>query len=333
LLQLPEYSTTTKTTTVGTGNILPPLQPPAPETLMRPRRGSFIVVGDWGHDSTFHGNLHNSSCQKAVADAMLAKMRELGDVKFMINVGDSFYPGGVVSKTDPQWENKWRRVYHQELRSVPWYSVYGNHDLYYDACACSPDPLYCAQVNADPNNLDFFYMPNRSWFKPHPELDVEVVALDLNTLMVGWNPELRAWSFPWWCRQHHCHQKCWGNLRKHADYAVDLLQARVSQSSMKNLIVFSHYPTDYLVNGGRGPELLNMMRGATQQHIEYFGGHRHSVDQTTTASIAPHGNWLTGGGGGWGADTPMQGFVVGEVNQDSTVRTYEVLVDSSFCSR
>jgi len=281
----------------------------------------------------YHGNIANSSCQKLIADTMLAKMKELGDVKFIINVGDSFYPGGVVSKSDPQWENKWRRVYHQELRSVPWYSVYGNHDLYYDVCACSPDPFQCAQVNADSNNLDFFYMPNRSWSKIHTELDLEVIALDLNTLMVGWNPDLRAWRSPWFCIMHNCYDRCWGNLRHHADYAVELLQARVKQSSMQNLLVFSHYPTDYLVTGGRGPELLNTMRGATKQHIEYFGGHRHSVDQTTTASIAPHMNWLTGGGGGWGADTPNQGFVVGEVNQDGTLRTYELLVDFSLCSR
>ena len=34
--------------------------------------------------------------------------QELGDVKFVINVGDSFYPTGVTSKTDEQWGKKWR---------------------------------------------------------------------------------------------------------------------------------------------------------------------------------------------------------------------------------
>merc|ERR1712190_524076 len=105
-----------------------------------PRRGSFLVIGDWGFDSEIHGNTYSTSCQQAIADAMLEKFRELGDVKFIVNVGDSFYPHGVASKTDPQWSAKWRNIYSEELRSVPWYSVYGNHDLQHDPCSCSDGP-------------------------------------------------------------------------------------------------------------------------------------------------------------------------------------------------
>lgn len=53
-------------------------------------------------------------------------MKKLGDVEFVINVGDSFYPSGVSSKWDPQWESKWRSVFPKETRDAPWYSVYGN---------------------------------------------------------------------------------------------------------------------------------------------------------------------------------------------------------------
>lgn len=98
------------------------------------------------------------------------------------------------------------------------------------------------------------------------------------------------------------------------------------------MVVFSHYPTDYLHAGGRGPELLAGLRDASKHHIEYFGGHRHGVDQTSTASIAPNNNWLVGGGGGWGTDAPQQGFIVVEVDQDYVVHTYPVLLDPAVCA-
>lgn len=40
------------------------------------------------------------------------------DVNFVINVADSFYPDGVSSKDDPQWDVKWRQVYSDEVRSA-----------------------------------------------------------------------------------------------------------------------------------------------------------------------------------------------------------------------
>eukprot|EP00928_Gymnodinium_smaydae_P065082 TRINITY_DN4827_c0_g1_i3.p5 TRINITY_DN4827_c0_g1~~TRINITY_DN4827_c0_g1_i3.p5 ORF type:complete len:112 (+),score=29.54 TRINITY_DN4827_c0_g1_i3:47-382(+) len=72
------------------------------------RVGSFLVLGDWGWDSSFHGNVRSRACQQAVADAMAAKQRDLGDVRFVLNVGDSFYPNGVANKSDPQHEDPQR---------------------------------------------------------------------------------------------------------------------------------------------------------------------------------------------------------------------------------
>ena len=50
------------------------------------------------------------------------------DVNFVINVADSFYPDGVSSKDDPQWEVKWRQVYSPQVRAwVSWFLSYGVH--------------------------------------------------------------------------------------------------------------------------------------------------------------------------------------------------------------
>merc|ERR1719436_261052 len=146
---------------------------PEPQPQQKKRRGSFLVVGDWGYDDESHWvNINGDVCVKAIAEKMRKTMEELGDVRFVINVGDSFYPSGVASKDDPQWQKKWRDVFPESVRSVPWYSVYGNHDLHMDPCACTDDLSKCAQINADEKNLDFFVMPNYTYYKPLPELDM-----------------------------------------------------------------------------------------------------------------------------------------------------------------
>ena len=70
----------------------------------------------------------------------------------------------------------------------------------------------------------------------------------------------------------------------------------------------THKPTDC---GHQTPGLQRVCAALQRvvtvlQHIDYFGGHRHNTDQTTTASIAPNNNWLVGGGGGWGCDGRQQ---------------------------
>jgi hypothetical protein len=282
------------------------------------RRGSFLVLGDWGWDEGTHGNINSDNCQRAIATSMLEKMQELGDVKFIINVGDSFYPAGVESRSDPKWDAHWRQRYASELRSVPWYTCYGNHDYQHDPCACSDNPRDCAQYNNNASDTNWFYFPDFNWFREHPELGLEVISLDMNQLCHDD------------CQYSSCEDTCKEHLSQRANDAVELFKARSSATKAKNLLVFSHYPTDYL---GEYPELVDALKSTegadgTQHHVEYFGGHRHNVDQETTASISPNNNWLVGGGGGWGTDGDKQGFVVGEIADDFTVTTYSVLVDN-----
>jgi hypothetical protein len=314
------------------------------------RKGSFLVLGDWGFDENVHGTFKNNTCQKLIADQMLTTFKELGDVKFVINVGDSFYPAGVKDKEDPQWDKKWRNVYSPELRSVPWYSVYGNHDYQGDPCACATDPNECAQVNYDKSDLNYFYMPGLNYHIEHPELDLEVVAMDLNQYMWGWNTswkdtfileetqeipdENKSGPVPDDCKYTNCQGECEGNLKWRAQEGLNLFYERKEASEAKNMIVFSHYPTDYLWNETK---FLGALSDATKHHIEYFGGHRHNVDQESTWQIKPNSNWLVGGGGGWGCEgsyymwPPQQGFVVGNIDGDGVMSTYKVLVDHTVC--
>jgi len=313
---------TTTPAEVDTSTSASPNSSNATTTTAASRRlGSFLVLGDWGWDPEIHGAITSRTCQQAIADAMGQKARELGDVKFVINVGDSFYPGGVVSRSDPQWNSKWRDVYPQEVRAVPWYSVYGNHDYPMDPCACSERVEDCAQINDNISNLDYFYMPNTSWFREHPELGLEVVALDMN-------------YYTWvnhTCGYTECPGQCRQNLKVRMDAAFELFYERARESEARNLVVFSHYPTDYFWGF---PDFLAELSNATSHHVEYFGGHRHNVDQRSTTPTAPNSNWLVGGGGGWGCEPSYgneQGFLVGEIGADDVLRTYPVLVNYSLC--
>lgn len=291
------------------------------------RAGSFIVIGDWGWDPSFHDNdLNRIECQTSIATALDLKMRELGDVRFIINVGDSFYPGGVSSKQDPQWDVKWRQIYSEKVRSVPWYSVYGNHDYWHDPCACSEDIEQCAQINGNMSDLSNFFMPNYTWFLEQPDLGLDIIALDLNRYTHGWNKQEPP--APYDCQWTPCESKCTKILNDRTDESFRRYHEWAANSSAPNLLVFSHYPTDYF---WAAPEFLGALRDSSKHHIEYFGGHRHNVDQKSTTSIWPNNNWLVGGGGGYGCDGEEQGFLVGEVGSDFHITTYPVLVDYRLC--
>lgn len=293
------------------------------------RKGSFLVIGDWGYDFACHGDVPGVGCQQAIADRMLQKMDELGDVKFIINIGDSFYPHGVMSKSDPQWESKWRSIFPKKLRDVPWYSVYGNHDFQHDPGACSMDIAACAQVNSNLTDLNYFYMPDVNWFKDHPELGIEIVALELNHFMLGWDQsKTKEDHFYEDCQYTACEEACKEISKARAMAAFKLFNERIAESTAKNMVVFSHYPTDYFT---AVPEFLDALRDASKRNILFLGGHRHNIDQTSTTSIQPNENWLVGGGGGWSCDGPSQGFLVGEIGSDDKLTTYPELVEESLC--
>ena len=292
---------------------------PGPSPGPTNRKGSFLVIGDWGHDPSTHGNVRTDNLQKTIASQMLQKFKELGDVKFILNLGDSFYPTGITSKSDGKWQSRWRNIYAAELRSVPWYTVYGNHDVYDDwGCACgSADGSQCNQVNSNINDKNFFYMPGVNWHKEHPELGIEVVALDFND--VSEHPCSYGTA-------HSCSSKCYSNLASRAQAAKELFYNRKSTSPHKNLVVFSHYPTDYFRH--HHTDMLGALKDNSRHAITYFGGHRHNTDQSGS-SIAPNNEWLVGGCGGWGCDGGNQGFVVGEISD--TVKTYAVLANKNLC--
>merc|ERR1712187_239003 len=132
------------------------------------------------------------------------------------------------------------------------------------------------------------------------------------------------------CQYTACAKKCKANAKYRSDQGFEMFYDRAKRSKARNLLVFSHYPTDYFTSA---PEFIAALSNNSKHNIMYFGGHRHNVDKTSTTSAAPNENWLVGGGGGWSCDGGAQGFLVGEISADYELTTYPVLVDKQMCCR
>src|SRR5581483_1530885 len=82
----------------------------------------FLAVGDTGS---------GLQQQKQVAEAMAghaAKCQATNPVSFVLLVGDNFYNNGVTSAEDPQWQDKFERMYDATRLPAPFFAVLGNHD-------------------------------------------------------------------------------------------------------------------------------------------------------------------------------------------------------------
>lgn len=80
---------------------------------------AFLALGDWGHDG--------SHAQRVIAKGMGQAAQEIGS-RFVVALGDNFYPSGVQSVTDAHWRRAFEDVYTAPALQTPWYAVLGNHD-------------------------------------------------------------------------------------------------------------------------------------------------------------------------------------------------------------
>ncbi|MBF8271432.1 MAG: acid phosphatase [Magnetococcales bacterium] len=90
----------------------------------QPRSGPvvFFALGDQGT---------GKENQRRVAQAMeRVAARQVGGVDGVLLLGDNFYPDGVSSVDDPQWQTKFETIYAGPiLAKIPFYATLGNHDV------------------------------------------------------------------------------------------------------------------------------------------------------------------------------------------------------------
>ena len=218
----------------------------------------FFAVGDTGT---------GEPDQFAVGRAIAEKCRT-SRCDFGVLLGDNFYPDGVTSADDPQWQSKFERPYAELLAAGQrFFAVLGNHD-YADGADLGRGAHQVAHSRADPR----FVLP-----APHytfAEGPARFVALDTQMLLA--------------------------RDEVHAEQERLLTSAAAHSGGTPRpwLIGLGHHP--YLSNGtnGNAPRrLARFLEDVVCRHADlYLAGHDHNL-QVLSAPGCGALLVVSGGGG------------------------------------
>ncbi|KAG6541687.1 hypothetical protein Mapa_016952 [Marchantia paleacea] len=78
----------------------------------------FLSLGDYG----------TGSLEQRAVGSQMAEAAEKHDAKFVVTVGDNFYPRGIKGLDDPQLKNNFEDIYVEKSLQIPWYVALGDHD-------------------------------------------------------------------------------------------------------------------------------------------------------------------------------------------------------------
>lgn len=205
---------------------------------------NFVAIGDWGRNGEYH--------QYEVARQM-GIWAATNPNRFIVSVGDNFYPKGVVSEHDPLWHYSFENVYTAHSLQYDWYPVLGNHDY-----------------GADPEAQVRYSKISRRWNMPalYYAKEVEIDKQSGKVLLVFIDTQPIVYDFK---EREPEKQLAWIN---------DTLQH--ASADVKWKIVIGHHP-GYTV----GPRIKNYdtlaIRKALTEIFEkhkvdvYLSGHEHSL--------------------------------------------------------
>lgn len=262
----------------------PPVSPPGQLSKSAPEGLHFFVIGDWGKGDTN---------QRNVARAMAVDAC-LHPIDFIISVGDNFYPKGVKSVKDSQWEGSFETIYADTNLKRDWYTAFGNHDymgwirpqLNYHKI----NPLWKTQKRYD------------SFIKgiPHSTDSVLVVFIDTNPF----DGTLKGLRYNGLWRQNKKGQLKW-------------LDRILGESKAKWKIVVGHHPL--FTTGYRRDKMLDVREAflpVFEKHKVdvYFAGHDHDLQHQKPLGYTHY--FVSGAGSefrGVTADPGMTRFAAGDL--------------------
>lgn len=217
----------------------------APGTL------SWLVVGDWGRRGESH--------QREVGRAMETAAAELAS-RFVLSVGDNFYPDGVESVTDSHWKESFNDVYSGPHLQTPWYVALGNHDYHGEPQA----QLDYAKTSPR------WRMPKRYYKVDDAGLSaasVDLFCLDTSPMLQDYAERISHYTGKPIAFEHPAEQLAW-------------LDASLAGSKARWKLVYGHHT---IRSGGSGhgdtPELVANLLPILKKHgvQTYICGHDHDL--------------------------------------------------------
>lgn len=237
---------------------------------------SFLAVGDWGRQG--------ERSQTDVAAAMAVAAAEV-DSRFVLSVGDNFYPSGVQSVADPHWKASFEDVYAQASLQTPWYAILGNHDY-----RGQPD----AQI-AYGRESQRWNMPNRYYQVAGGPVgaDLEIFMLDTTPIAGDFGPSLMRLSWGHGDNTDPARQLAW-------------LDAQLGRSRAAWKVVVGHHPIRSGGRHGGSVELARLVEPLLQKHgVQlYICGHDHTLQHIQADGVH---HVCVGAGSSAGRVSPVEG--------------------------
>ena len=212
---------------------------------------SFLAIGDWGRRGQFH--------QREVAVAMEKAAAELGS-RFVLSVGDNFYPDGVASVTDSHWRESFEEIYAGPHLQTPWYVALGNHDYHGEPQA----------------QLDYALTSHR-WKMPARYYKLGGASLgfhDLDVFCIDTTPLMSEYV------DHGIRRVAQPADRPAVDRQLAWLDHELAGSTARWKLVYGHHT---IRSGGSGhgdtPEMVEKVLPILQRHRvqAYICGHDHDL--------------------------------------------------------
>lgn len=240
---------------------------------------AFVALGDWGRDGL--------KAQRDVADSMAAAADEIGS-RFVISVGDNFYPCGVGAVDDPQWKSSFEDIYAAPSLQTPWYAALGNHDY-----------------RGVPHAQIAYSQVSPRWRMPSRYFTVSGASVgipQLDIFFLDTTPLLASYSEAF---QQLRRGRLW---IEDAGQQVRWLRSVLTKSVASWKIVIGHHPIRSGGHHGDTPALVAAIKPLLELHgvQAYLCGHDHALQHIRDTGV----NYIcTGAGASAGLVRPVEGML------------------------
>lgn len=217
---------------------------------------------------------------------MASAAAEIGG-RFVISVGDNFYPAGVQSAFDSHWKESFEDVYAAASLQTPWYAALGNHD-------------YRGRPSAQ---LDYARSSSR-WRMPHRHYRVGEVSgvADLDLFVLDTTPLTGDYS------------ETLTRLSRGRIHVPDpepqlaWFEAELAKSRARWKVVVGHHPIHSGGRHGGSPKLAETVEPLLARYgVQlYICGHDHVLQHVQAGSTH---HICTGAGSSAGAVEDVKGSI------------------------